>query len=165
MMSNTAIFILHIRNIVKKVRDKMGWVLRVFQSRKRSLTLTLLKSLCHSPTIVLLSALETMECKRHTRYRRYSTNIYIQNHWSTALKLLGKAARTQIILSPQRGRERYIIIYILKITQHMVPNIDGTMGHNIKTRKHPRHGTQCVIQYPTNRNPAQSLQQNAITIF
>ena len=39
----------------------------------------------------------------------------------------------------------------------MVPNIDGTMGHKLITRKHPRHVTQCVIQYPTNRNPAQSL--------
>ena len=47
----------------------------------------------------------------------------------------------------------------------MVPNIDGTTGHTIKTRKHPRHGTQCVVQYPTNRNPAQSLQENAITVF
>ena len=48
----------------------------------------------------------------------------------------------------------------------MVPNIDGTMGHKIKTSKHPRHGTQCVIQHPTNRNPAQSLQENhAITVF
>ena len=28
-MSNTAIFTLHIRNMVKNVRDKMGWVLRV----------------------------------------------------------------------------------------------------------------------------------------
>ena len=27
------------------------------------------------------------------------------------------------------------------------------------------HRTQCVIQYPTNRNPAQSLQENAITVF
>ena len=60
---------------------------------------------------------------------------------------------------------RYIIIYISKITQHMVPNIDGTMGHTVKTRKHQRHGTLCVIQYPTNRNPAQSLQENAITVF
>ena len=32
MMSNTATFTLHIRNIVKKARDKMGWVLRAFQS-------------------------------------------------------------------------------------------------------------------------------------
>ena len=47
----------------------------------------------------------------------------------------------------------------------MVTNIDGTIGHTIKTRKHVRHGTQCVIQYPTNRNPAQSLQENAITVF
>ena len=45
MMSNTASFTLHIRNVVKKARDKMGWVLRVFQSRERSLMLTLLKSL------------------------------------------------------------------------------------------------------------------------
>ena len=47
----------------------------------------------------------------------------------------------------------------------MVPNIDGTIGHTIKNRKHPTHGTQCVIQYPTNRNPVQSLQENAITVF
>ena len=47
----------------------------------------------------------------------------------------------------------------------MVQNIDGTIGHTIKTRKHPKHVTQCVIQYPTNRNPAQSLQENAITVF
>ena len=47
----------------------------------------------------------------------------------------------------------------------MVPNIDGTIGHTIKTRKHPRHGTQYVIQYPTNGNPAQSFQENAITVF
>ena len=47
----------------------------------------------------------------------------------------------------------------------MVPNIDGTMGQTIKTRKHPRHVTQCIIQCPPNRNPAQSLQENAITVF
>ena len=46
----------------------------------------------------------------------------------------------------------------------MVPNIDGTIGHTMKTRKHPKHGTECVIHYPTNRNPAQSLQENAITV-
>ena len=42
----------------------------------------------------------------------------------------------------------------------MVPNIHGTMGQKIKTRKHPRHETQCVIQYPT-----QPLQEHAITVF
>ena len=70
--------------------------------------------------------------------------------------------------SLQRRRGRYIniiIIYIWKITQHMATNINGTMGNKIKTIKHWRHRTQYVIQYPTNRNPAQSLQENAITVF
>ena len=44
----------------------------------------------------------------------------------------------------------------------MVLNIVGTMGYK-ETRKDLRHGT--VIQYSTNRNPAQSLQENAITVF
>ena len=47
----------------------------------------------------------------------------------------------------------------------MMPNTDGIMGHKIETRKHPRHGAQCVIQYPTDRNPAQSLEENTITVF
>ena len=46
-----------------------------------------------------------------------------------------------------------------------MPNIDGAMGHRIKNRKRPRLGIQCVIQYPINRNPAQSLPENAITVF
>ena len=39
------------------------------------------------------------------------------------------------------------------------------MLHKIETRKHPIYGTQCVIQYPSNRNPAQSLEENAIAEF
>ena len=94
MMSNTATFTLHIRNIVKKDRDKMGYVLRVFQSRQRSLMLTLLNLLSFPLYRVLLAA---SSCTN----RSYSTNVYIQNQYSAALKLLGKTSRTQIILSPE----------------------------------------------------------------
>ena len=76
-MSNTANFTLHIRNFVKMDRDKMGWVLRVFQSRKESLDRAdTLEISCHSLTRELLSALESMESKRHTSCRSYSTNVY-----------------------------------------------------------------------------------------
>ena len=89
------------------------------------------------------------------------TEVQHLNYWERLQELK--------LYSLQRRRERYIIIYIFKITQHMVPNIDGKMGNidgtnidgTIKTRKHPRHGMQCV----TNRNPAQSIQENAITVF
>ena len=68
---------------------------------------------CHSPTRGLLPALESMESKRHTSYRSYSTNVYIQNHWSTALiKLLGKTTRTQIVLSPETQWTLYNYIYL-----------------------------------------------------
>ena len=90
---------------------------------------------------------------------------HIQNHWSTALKLLGKTARTQIVLSPEKPWTLYCAINLDDNKAYMVPNIGGTIGHTIKTWKHPRHGTQCVIQHPTNRNPGQSHQENAITVF
>ena len=35
---------------------------------------------CHSLIIVLLSALESLEGKKYTSYRNYSTDVYIQNH-------------------------------------------------------------------------------------
>ena len=95
--------------------------------------------------IVLLPTLASMESKRHTSYRSYSTNVYIQNHWSTALKLLGKTARTQIILSPETPWTLYNDIYL-----------EDNTAYGAK---------YCVIQYPSNRNPAQSLQENTITVF
>ena len=99
MMSNTATFTLNIRNIVKKARDKMGWVLRVFQSRKRSLMLTLWKSLVIPLLEYTLPALESMKSKWHTSYLSYSTNVNIQYHWSTTLKLLGKTTSSNFSLS------------------------------------------------------------------
>ena len=142
----------------------MGWVLRVFQSRERSLVLTLLKSL----VIPLLEyccqlwnpwkAKDIQAIKAIQRTFTYKiTELQHLNYWERLHELK--------LYSLQRRRERYVIMYISKITQHMVPNIDGTIGHTVKTRKHPRHGRQCVIQYPTNRNLAQSLQENAITVF
>ena len=41
----------------------------------------------------------------------------------------------------------------------MVTNIDNTMGRKIKIRCHPRHGTQCVIEFQTKRNAYQSLKE------
>ena len=111
---------------------------------------------CHSPILAYccqlwnpwkakdIQTIEAIQRSLHTKSLKYSTSL---NYWVRLHELK--------LYSIQRRRERYIIIYIWKITQHMVPNIDGTIGHPIKTRKHQRHGTQCVIQYPTNTNRAQ----------
>ena len=142
----------------------MGWVLMVFQSRQRSLMLTLLKSLVIPPLEYCYQLWNPWKAKYikaiEVIQRTFTYKI-------TEVQYLNYRERLHELnlCSLQCRHERYIIIYIWKITQHMVPNIDDTKWHTIKIRKHPRHGTQCVIQYPTNRNPAQSLQENAITAF
>ena len=67
------------------------------------------------------------------------------------------------LYSLQIRRERYIIIYIWKITQHMVPNIDGTMGPKIKTRKYSRQDIEHsalfgIQQTETQHNPFKKMQ-------
>ena len=133
-------------------------MLIVFQSRKRSLMLQLFKSLviplleycCQLWNQWQVKDIQAIEAiQRMFTYK--ITDVQHLNYWERLHELK--------LYSLHWRRERYIIIFIWKITQHMVPNIDGTMGHAIKTRKQPSHGTECFIQYPTNRNPAQSLQK------
>ena len=120
----------------------MGWVLRVFQSRWGSPMLTVLKSL----VIPLLEYWRQLWNPRkawdiqaiEAIPRTFTYEITQVQH----LKLVGKTAQTQInIYSFQRRNERYIIIHIWKITQHVVPNIDGTIGHKTKNRNNPSDGT------------------------
>ena len=85
---------------------------------------------CHSSTWVLLPALESMESKGHTSYRSYSTTFYIENHWSTALKLLGKTAQTQIVLSPETPWTLYNYIYLEDNTAYGAKYLWHNWAHN-----------------------------------
>ena len=61
---------------------------------------------------------------------------------------------------------KIILEYQFKIKYISLTSLYFNCNNKInKTKNHPRHGTQCVVQYPTNRSPAQSLQENAITVF
>ena len=44
-------------------------------------------------------------------------------------------------------------------------SIERTEKHKIKIRSHRRHETHSVIEYPTNLNAAQPLQQKEMTVF
>ena len=138
----------------------MGWVLRVFQSGQRSLMLTLLKSLF----IPLIEYCYQLWNPRKSKDIQAIETIQRTFTHKITEVLLGKTARTQIMLSPQTPWTLYNYIY-LEDNSAYGAKYWWTMGHKIKTRKHPRHGRQCVIQYPTNRNTAQSLQENEITVF
>ena len=67
----------------------MGWVLRVFQLRKRSLMLMLLKSVVIPLLEYCCQLLNPWKAKDiQAIYRSYSTNVNKQNYGS-AVKLLG----------------------------------------------------------------------------
>ena len=160
MISNTATFTLHIRNTVKKARDKMGWVLRVFQSLERSLMLTLLKSLviplleycCQIWNPRKPKDIQAIEAIQRT-FTYKITEVQHLNYW--------ERLHEHKLYSLQRRRERFIIIYIWKITQHIVPNIDGTMGHKIKTRniQDMEHNELfSILQIETQHNPFKKIQ-------
>ena len=83
------------------------------------------------------------------------TEVQYLNYWEKLHELK--------LYSLQRRHERYIIMYIAieKITQHMVPNIDGRMGHKIKTRIHQdmEHSALFSIQRKeTQHNPFKNMQ-------
>ena len=78
-MSNTATFTVEIRkyNLNGQRQNGMG-VESVSVAEVLSHADTVEIS-CHSSTRELQPALESMESKSHTIFRRYSTNVYIQN--------------------------------------------------------------------------------------
>ena len=139
----------------------MGWVLRVFQTRKRSLMLTLLKSLviplleycCQLWNPWKAKDIQAIEAIQRTLKFKI-TEVQHLNYWERLHELK--------LCSLQRRRERYIIIYIWKIAQHMVPNIDGTMGHTIKKRENIQdieHSPLFSIQQTeTQHNPFKRMQ-------
>ena len=47
----------------------------------------------------------------------------------------------------QEGLQPNFTNIYIKLTQHMVSNIEGTERHKIKARNHPGRGPQCVIKY------------------
>ena len=78
----------------------MGCVLRVFQSLERSLMRTLLKSLVIPKLEYCWQLWNPWRAKDMQAIEAIQPpfTYKIENNWSTALKLLGKTARTQIVL-------------------------------------------------------------------
>ena len=138
----------------------MGWLLRVSKSRKLSLMLTLLKSLvipllqycCQLWNQWKAKDIQAIEAIQRTLTYKI-TEVQHLNYWERLHEVK--------LYSLQRRRERYLIIYIWKMTQHMVPNIDCTRRHTIKTEniQDMEHSELFSIQQTeTQHNPFKRMQ-------
>ena len=118
-MSSNCSFEQHIIELCKRCTGLCGWILRTYSSRESTVMMTLFKSLVlsrhdykWSPTkihqIIMIKKIQ----KAFTKHIKGFSSFSFQERLSN-LK----------IYSLQRRRERYIIIYVWKILENLVPNL------------------------------------------
>ena len=138
----------HINDICTKARNVSSWVLSVFKSRDTEVMMTLYKSLIRSHLEYccplwhphLLSDIEKLEGVQRAFTSRL-LGCRDLSYWER-LKLLN-------IMSLQRRRERYIVLYVWKVLHRKCPNNLG-----ITFRPPSRLGVQAVIPGVTRGSKA-----------
>ena len=158
LMSNTAKFTDHINNICSSIKNMSSWILRTFMSRSRLPMITLWKTLVipiHDYCSQLWSPLKIGDIQKLELLQWYFIKKikinYNSDYWSSLSELN--------LLSLQRRRERYQIIYLWKIIENIVPNpnihIHGISHKCINVRVSPRMGRSCI---PPNINRKCSIK-------
>ena len=159
-VSNDFRFDVHISQISRKANLKCSWVLSVFKSRDRETMLTLYKSVVRSlleynsplwsPSKVSeIAMLEAVQ-------RRLTSKIYSVQHldyWER-LSQLG-------LMSLQRRRDRYQLLYLWKIINAKVPNDIG-----IEWRMCNRKGIVVKIpRMPSSVAKINSMYDNSFKVY
>ena len=154
LMSNDARFQEQIESVSKKGKQMIGWILRTFKTRETLPLLTLYKSLvvpimeyCSQ----LWSPLVVGKIRRLESIQRTFTHRIAQvrdlNYWERLKELR--------LYSLERRRERYQIMYIWKILNGVVDNLEGNLG--VETQRHMRLGLKCKIP-PLNSRALTSVK-------
>ena len=150
-MNKEATFSSNINQKVSNAKKMVGWILRTFHSRGQLAMMTLFKSLV-IPRVEYCCQLWNPDKQGDIRdiegvqksFTRKITGLSEMKYWERldALNLY----------SLERRRERYIIIYVWKIIQGMVPNVEG--ANRIRTAT-GRNGLHCEIP-PLGRGTSSS---------
>ena len=125
----------------------MGFMLRVFQSRKRSHMLTLLKSLVIPLLEYCCQLWNPWKAKDMQAIEVIQRTCTYKITESTALKLLGKTSQTQIVLSPDTPSTLFNYIYLEDNTAQGAKYWwdNGAQNKNQKTPK-----TWNTVRYPVS---------------
>ena len=150
-ISQDATFSQYISEKICKMKSKISWVLRTFQTRDKVPMLTLWKSLIlseHDYCCQLWSPkrpgeIQSLEHQQHFFIKR----IYGLSHLSYWDQLSHLK-----VYSLERRRERYIAIYVWKILEGLVPNISADESAIIATW-HQRRGRTCQVPVVSSTAP------------
>jgi hypothetical protein len=160
IMSDTGRFDDHIDHVAKKVRGKVGWILRTFYTRRTDIMKQLWKTLCqchidYCSQLYMPGQAQnklTIE-KLQYDFTRRIPEVRQEDYW-TRLKLLKMS-------SQERRMERYRIFYVWKILEEMAPNC------GIKTApENERLGRKCEIPKlkSNGRMAIQTLREQSFQI-
>ena len=134
VMSSNCSFEQHIIELRKRCSSLCGWILRTFSSREPLLMMTLFKSLVlsrldygsqlWSPTKI--NQINMIE-KVQRAFTKHVSGLYYLSYQ--------ERLRTLNLYSLQRRRERYIIIYIWKILENLVPDMVKPIIYHMSDRR------------------------------
>ena len=151
IMSDNAKFDDHHNKVIRTVRNKIGWILRTFSTRRTEVMKQLWKTLvqCHIDycsqltkpgTIQGMMAIEKLFFDFTSRIPEVRT----ENYWARLKKLK--------MISQERRMERYRIFYIWKILEKRTPNCGVELAQD-----NPRLGRKCAIP-KLQKNGRQAIQ-------
>jgi hypothetical protein len=148
----------HIDNVVEKAKNLTSWILRTFESRERNVMLTLFKSLI-LPKIEYGSQLyfpyKITEISSIENIQRHFTR---QIHGYSHLNYYDRLTKLKLF-SLQRRAERYLIIYIWKVIEDKVLNLET---NPITVKLNPRTGRKIDIPAVTKKTGSyQTIQYNS----
>ena len=142
-ISAAADFSEHIEAVKVKGKQMAGWILRTFKTREAKPMMTLFKSLVlplMEYCCILWSPGTLSKVRELESAQRYFTSkiagIGNLNYWERLEHLK--------LYSLERRRERYAIIYVLKILKMIVPNLQDN-EYKIVTYLNARKGLLCKI--------------------
>ena len=155
VMQNDGLFTAHIGEVVSTARNQAAWILRAFSSRNIEVMLVLYKSLV-LPRLEYCSVLwspsrlgdvQALEGVQRTFTSRIPAIAHM-NYWERIAHLK--------LYSVERRRERYTILYVYKIINGIVPNVNN----KITTKRHRRHGLLCDINRVNFHGPTGAVAAN-----
>jgi hypothetical protein len=139
MVSDDATFDKHIEHVVKKVRQKIGWVLRTFYNRSPMFMKTMWKTLI-LPHIDYCSQLWCPTKPGNiAKIEKLQRDFFNRIPAMRSLDYWDQLSQMKM-LSIQRRLERYRILYIWKILEGKTPNC----GIEVKAAE-GRQGRRCVV--------------------
>jgi hypothetical protein len=160
IMSDTGKFDDHIEHVAKKVRTKVGWILRTFYTRRTDILKQLWKTLCqchidYCSQLYMPGQAQNMMSIEKLLYDFTSRipEVRHEDYW-TRLKLLKMS-------SQERRMERYRIFYVWKILEGKAPNC----GVNLAP-ENERLGRRCEIPklISNGRMAIQTLREQSFQI-